>query len=143
MKIAVITAVFNADVAERLLAGALACFAQSNIERSAIDVISVPGSLEIAPFIARLTSHYDGYIAIGCVIKGETHHFEMVCEGVTYGLQKIAIEKKKPVINCVLMCYKKDQALKRSENSENNALNKGYESASALLSLITLYKKYS
>lgn len=140
MKIAIVHATFNADIGENLLKGALRYF--DSIDEKDVDVFAVPGALELAPFIDHLIQQekYIGFIALGAVIKGETYHFESVNSGTTYGLQKVAIEGGVPVMNGVLMCYEKEQAIARSGDGENN---KGYECAKGLHTLITQYEKVS
>lgn len=137
MKIAIIHAQFNDDIGTRLLKGAVRALEEEKIKNP--EVFTVPGSLELAPYIAHLANEkkFDGFIALGAVIKGETHHFESVCEGTTFGLQKVAIECDVPVMNGVLMCYKKDQALARSKP---DASNKGYECAKGVVMLVNHYK---
>ncbi len=136
MKIALVHATFNDDIGERLLAGALRFL--DTVNEKDVEVFAVPGALELAPFIEHLIrgGKYRGYIALGAVIKGETHHFESVCSGTTYGLQKIAIEGDVPVMNGVLMCYDKGQAVARSGDGEEN---KGFECAKGLIEVLKHY----
>ncbi len=136
MKIAIVHATFNEDLSTRLLEGALRFF--DTIDEKNVDVFAVPGALELAPFIEHLhrQGKYKGFIALGAVIKGDTHHFESVCSGTTYGLQKVAIEGDIPVMNGVLMCYEKEQAIVRSAENEKN---KGFECAKGLFELLKHY----
>ncbi len=138
MKIAIVHAQFNDEITTRLLKAALKALDEEN--QKDCEVFGVPGSLELAPFIEHLVRQekFDGYIALGVVIKGETHHFESVCEGTTYGLQKVSIKNDVPVMSGVLMCYQKDQALDRSKADSSN---KGYECAKGLITLIHQYEK--
>lgn len=135
MKIAVLVSEFNAPICNRLLAGVLAAFKKEKLSPRNWTLFRVPGAFEI-PFMAEKlakTKKYTGIIALGCVLKGETDHYAAVCAGVTYGIQKVSIENKIPVMFGVLMCKKEKQALARSGN---NKKNKGYECAEGLIKLL-------
>lgn len=135
MKIAVIISEFNAPIGSRLLSGVLAAFKKEKVSPRNWTLFRVPGAFEI-PFMAEKlakTKKYTGMIVLGCVLKGETDHYEAICAGVTYGIQKVSIENRLPVMFGVLMCRTKKQALERSEN---NKKNKGYECAEGLMRLL-------
>lgn len=129
-KIALIVSEFNPDISELLLQGAERALKEAGVTSQEYDVLRVPGAFEIPGAAAKLadTKQYDGLVALGCVIKGETDHYEAVCQGVTYGIQKVSIEFRIPVMLGVLMCQDKQQALARCD--------KGYECALSLLSLV-------
>lgn len=130
--IALIVAEFNKDVSDRLLAGAIFCCNEKNLQ---YDVIPVPGSYEL-PFAAQKcadSKKFEGIVCLGAVIRGETDHYKAVCDGVIYGLQKVTIENRIPVMLGVLMCEKKAQALARSDESKKN---KGYECVQSLAALL-------
>ncbi len=80
--------------------------------------------------IAKLSKKYDGFIAIGCVIKGETANFDLICNAITNGIMQISINEKKPVGNAILTCFNKDQAFKR--------LDKGKEAARAVFKVLKI-----
>ena len=94
------------------------------------DLITVPGVFEIPMTIAKNIKKYDGFIALGCVIKGQTPHFDLISKATTDYIMKISVDSKKPVGNCILTCFNYKQALARK--------NKGKEAALALNSI--LYK---
>ena len=94
------------------------------------EVIEAPGVFEIPVIIARNIKKYDGFIALGCVIKGETPHFDFISTAATDGIMKISIENKKPIGNGILTCLDKQQAETRSKI-------KGSEAAKALLSVLS------
>ncbi len=96
------------------------------------DLISVPGVFEIPISIAKNIKKYDGFIALGCVIKGETPHFEFISKAAIDGIMKLSIENKKPIGNGIITCLNKEQALARRK--------KGHEAAVALLSVINQTK---
>lgn len=143
MKIAVVVSEFNKKISERLLAGAEKALRENKIP---YDVFWAPGAFEI-PYMAQKllkTKKYNGLIALGCVLKGETDHYRAVCDGVTFGIQKVSLQYGAPIMFGVLMCNTEKQALARSQ--ENTKRNKGYECAKELFKLLkkfqqTIYKK--
>ena len=86
--------------------------------------ITIPGVFEIPVVISRNIESYDGFIALGCVIKGKTPHFELISKAVTNAIMNLSITHKKPIGNGILTCLNKRQALKR--------LDKGAEASSAV-----------
>ena len=86
--------------------------------------ITVPGIFEIPVIISRNIDSYDGFVALGCVIKGKTPHFKLISKAVTYAIMNLSITHKKPIGNGILTCLNKRQALKR--------LDKGAEASSAV-----------
>ena len=92
------------------------------------DLISVPGVFEIPVTIAKNIKKYDGFIALGCIIKGETPHFDFISKAAIDGIMKLSIENKKPIGNGIITCLNLKQALSRKK--------KGREAAAALLSVL-------
>ena len=92
------------------------------------DLIYVPGVFEIPVTIAKNIKKYDGFIALGCVIKGETPHFDFISRATIDGIMKLSIESKKPIGNGIITCLNKEQAFVRRK--------KGHEAAAALLSVL-------
>ena len=92
------------------------------------DLISVPGVFEIPVTIAKNIKKYDGFIALGCIIKGETPHFDFISKAAINGIMKLSIEYKKPIGNGIITCLNYKQALARQK--------KGQEAAAALLSVL-------
>lgn len=101
---------------------------------------NVPGSFELIHGCKKMLDrkHVDAVIAIGCVIKGETMHFEFVCEGVTQGIKDLNLRYDVPTIFCVLTDNNKQQSLDRSDGVHGN---KGVEAAVAALKMIELNTK--
>lgn len=135
-KIAIIVSQFNKEISSRLLAGALQALRESKFPRKNIEIFHVPGAFEIPFFIQKLinlTKKYSGFLALGCVIRGETDHYRAVCDGVTFGIQKISMENRIPVMFGVLMCRTRKQALERSQSDGEN---KGYECGKGLLEIL-------
>ena len=97
---------------------------------SSFQVIEAPGVFEIPVIIARNIKKYDGFVALGCVIKGETPHFDFISTAATDGIMKISIENRKPIGNGIITCLNKKQAEVRSKT-------KGREAAQALVSVLS------
>lgn len=127
MKIAIVVSRFNKEICDKLLKGAQKALNESKIK---FEVFSVPGAFEIPYMCKKIidTKKFIGIVALGCVLKGETDHYKAVCEGVTYGIQKVSIENKFPVMFGVLMCTKYKDALAR--------ISKGYECAKGLIEML-------
>ena len=94
-----------------------------------IKKIFAPGAFEIPFLISKNIKKFDAFIALGCIIRGETPHYDYISRAIHYGLMKISIENKKPIGNGVLTCLNKKQAIKRK--------NKGQEAAKAVHYLLT------
>lgn len=116
-KIAIIKASFNYDITDQMLKNIVDQLDKAKIK---YQVYEVPGVFEIPYKIKKLDSAKktaaDIYITIGCLIKGETAHFEYLAQAASYGLMKLSIKLVKPVIFNILTCYNKKQALKRLNN---------------------------
>ena len=91
-------------------------------------IIKVPGAFEIPMMIARNIKKYDGFIAAGCIIKGETPNFSLISNAIINGIIKLSILYKKPIGNAIITCLNKDQAEKRAD--------KGKEAAEAVLEIL-------
>ena len=127
-KICIVESVYNEDITEKLSSAANKELKNSGINK--VDVVKVSGAFEIPGMIARLSKKYDGFIAIGCVIKGETANFDLICNAITNGIMQISINEKKPVGNAILTCFNKDQAFKR--------VDKGKEAARAVFKVLKI-----
>ena len=97
-------------------------------------LLKVPGVFELPFVIAKNINKYDGFIALGCVIKGETPHFEFISRSTINALMHLTITYKKPIGNGIITCFNKKQALERSSIKNN----KGLESTKAVLSLLEI-----
>ena len=98
-----------------------------------IDIIYVPGVFEIPYAISKNLKKFDAFIALGCVIKGETPHFDFISKSTIDAIMKLSIESKKPIGNGILTCLNKDQAIERADKSNKN---KGKEAANAAIELL-------
>jgi 6,7-dimethyl-8-ribityllumazine synthase len=138
-RFAVVVSRFNEGVTERLLAGALACLEEHGARPGDVDVFSVPGAWELP--VAALHAAGAGYaavIAIGCVIRGDTPHFDFVAGGTADGLSRVSIETGVPVSFGVLTTNDLDQALARAGGKSGN---KGWEAAQTALEMADLVEQ--
>ena len=99
-------------------------------ERIKNKIIQVPGVFEIPVVISKNIKKYDGFIALGCVIKGETPHFDFISQATTNAIMKISIDHNKPIGNGIITSLNKEQADKR-------AIKKGGEAAKAVISVLS------
>ena len=143
LKILVVEARFYPDLADELLRGAADAITAFGAEH---DVVTVPGALEIpaAIALAEEAGHrptgvaYDGYVALGCVIRGETYHFEVVSDESARGLMDLAIGKRLAIGNGILTVEDEDQAWARARVAEGD---KGGAAARACLDVIALKQR--
>ena len=90
----------------------------------------VPGVFEIPVTIAKLINKYDAFVALGCVIKGETPHFDLISKAAVNAIMNLSVKNKKPIGNGIITCLNKQQAIERADP---NKKNKGGEAAAAVL----------
>jgi 6,7-dimethyl-8-ribityllumazine synthase len=135
-KIAIISSSWHLDICNDLIAGATRALEAAEVKK--IKVIYVPGSFEI-PLAAQkmFEKGYHAVVAVGLVLKGETPHFDYVCQGVTQGVMDVQLKWSKPVGYGVLMCDDLEQAIARSGRAGSKE-DKGYDSAIAALALMGL-----
>ena len=96
---------------------------KKNLNKNIIfKIINVPGVFEIPVTISKNIKRFDGFIAIGCVIRGKTAHFDLISKSVIDAIMDISIESKKPVGNCILTCFNHKQAIARKEKGKEAAL---------------------
>ncbi len=132
-KFLIIEAVFYEDVSGMLLSGATKALEDNNVE---YDVLTVPGALEIPLALQfSMKKDYDAYVVLGCVIRGETSHYDIVCNESTRGVYDIAMANDLPVGNSILTVENKDQAIVRSDPNQKN---KGGDAAMAAISLLAV-----
>ena len=136
VKVAIISSSWHLDICNDLIAGATRALEEAKVGK--IEVIFVPGSFEI-PLAAQkaFEKGFDAVVALGLVLKGETPHFDYVCQGVTQGIIDVQLKFSKPIGYGVLMCNDLDQAIARSGRAGSKE-DKGYDSALAALKLIEL-----
>ena len=99
-------------------------------KKSKFNLIRVPGVFEIPVVISKNIKKYDGFIALGCVIKGETPHFDFISQATTNAIMQLSIDHKKPIGNGIITALNKDQA-------SNRSIKKGEEAAAAVFSVLS------
>ena len=111
--------------------------AKDTLPRSAsIKIINVPGVFEIPITISKNIRKYDGFLALGCVIKGQTPHFNFICSSLFNSILNLSINYNKPIGNGVITVLNLKQAVQRSENTISKKPNKGSEAANAVISIL-------
>ena len=140
LRFALVVGRFNSFITDRLLAGALDALESAGAEKDNITVVHVPGSFEIPLTAKKLaeTGRVDAVIAIGCVLRGETAHFDYVAAEVARGVQLAQLDTGIPVIFCVLTCDTLEQAIDRAGLKGGN---KGYDAGLAAAEMANLAKK--
>jgi 6,7-dimethyl-8-ribityllumazine synthase len=135
-----VAARFNKDVVDKLVAGAREGFQRHGVAEDAVDLVWVPGSFEI-PLIARRLAGSGKYVAVvglGAVIKGETDHYEYVCENAARGVMEAGLATGVPVIFGILTCQTDELATARAGGKDGN---KGFDAASAAIEMVNLLKQ--
>jgi 6,7-dimethyl-8-ribityllumazine synthase len=132
----IVEARFYTALADALLNGATAALAAAD---ASFDVVTVPGALEIPAAISLAAEQYDGFVALGCVIRGETYHFEIVASESARGLMALTLDGM-AIGNGILTVESEAQAWARANRSEKD---KGGEAARAALAMLTLKARFA
>ena len=143
MNLAIVVSRFNFEVTEKLLNGAVTRLQELKISRENIKVVWVPGAVEI-PLMAQqfaIQGKVDAIICLGAVIKGETDHYDYVCQQVSDGCQKVMLNFNLPVIFGILTTPSVELALARAGGSEGNKGSECVDSALEMINLISQLKK--
>ena len=140
MRFGIVVSRFNSFITERLLASALDALERAGATGKDVDVVRVPGSFELPLTSKKLaqTGKYGALIAIGCVIRGETAHYDYVCSETSRGLQLAQMDTGVPVIFCVLTVDTLEQAIDRAGLKSGN---KGFDAGLAAIEMGRLSKK--
>jgi len=138
-RFAIVVSRFNEDVTEGLLRGAREYFADASIPAEAVTVVHVPGAFEIPMMAQRLgeSGDYDAIVCLGCLIKGDTMHFEYIAEAASHGIQQAAAATGVPMAFGVLTTLTEEQAVERSSAGADN---KGREAAAAAVEMAKLFR---
>ncbi|MEZ7497184.1 6,7-dimethyl-8-ribityllumazine synthase [Flavobacterium sp. Arc3] len=138
----VVVAEWNEDITEGLYNGAEKAFLENSVPKEHIIRWNVPGSFELIYGCKKMlqTQNVDAVIAIGCVIQGQTKHFDFVCEGVTQGIKDLNVQTDIPVIFCVLTDNTMQQSIDRSGGIHGN---KGTEAAIAAIKMAFIRQQAS
>tara|TARA_B100000579_G_scaffold360785_1_gene318183 strand:+ start:4420 stop:4848 length:429 start_codon:yes stop_codon:yes gene_type:complete len=133
-KILIINANYYKEVSENLYIHAKKRLEFNKFKSS---IIHVPGTFEIPFTIRKFIKKFDGFIALGCVIKGETPHFDLICRSTFDALMHLSILYNKPIGNGIITCLNLKQALARSSKYKKSfKKNKGIEAANAVISIL-------
>ena len=131
-KICIVASKYYEDIIKMLIDGANQAI-NNHKKKFKTNIIYVPGVFEIPHVISKNLKKFDAFIALGCVIKGETPHFDFISKSSIDAIMKLSIESKKPIGNGILTCLNKDQAVERADKSNKN---KGKEAADAAVELL-------
>lgn len=139
LKIAIVVSRFNSFLSSKLLEGAIDCLKRHDINENDINVFWVPGSFEIPVAVKKISSQkYDGIIALGVLIKGDTPHFDYIAAETTKGIAQISVEKEIPVAFGVVTADNLEQAIERCGTKQGN---KGFDSALSVIEMANLFKE--
>jgi 6,7-dimethyl-8-ribityllumazine synthase len=130
LSLAIVATRWHAEITDALLARAVAAARACGVAQPV--VVRVPGAVELPVVAAELADRYDAVACLGAVIRGGTPHFDYVCDAVTYGLARVALDTRTPVGNGVLTCDTLQQAQDRS-GAEGAAEDKGWDTVLAAL----------
>lgn len=140
LRFGIVISRFNSFITERLLQGALDALMRAGAGSKDVDTIHVPGSFELPLTAKKLATggRYDALIAIGCIIRGETAHYDYVCSETSRGLQLAQMDTGVPILFCVLTCDTLEQAIDRAGLKGGN---KGFEAGLGAVEMAQLSKK--
>jgi len=138
--ISIVVSEFNSHITNKLKKGCIDRLKEKNIDIKNLNIVTVPGAVEI-PLVAQLlakSKKYHAIICLGAVIRGDTDHYDYVCQQVSFGCQRVMLDHDIPVIFGILTTNNEEQALQRVGGSEGH---KGKEAADAALSMIAVLEK--
>lgn len=140
VRIAIVVSRWNQQITDNLLKGALASLERQGIADDCIDTYRVPGAFELPLAAQKLASQsqVDGIVTLGCVIRGDTPHFDYVCSETTRGIGQVSLESGIPIGFGLLTCDNLEQAVARSGD---NRENKGEEATLTVLEMISLLRQ--
>lgn len=139
-KFSIVVSRYNSFISEKLLDGAIDCLLRHNVKQEDIKIYWVPGSFEIPSVAKKLaqSKNSDAIICLGCVIRGDTPHFDYVAAEVSKGIAQVSLETGMPVIFGVLTTDTIEQAIERAGTK---AGNKGFDAALTAIELVNLYRQ--
>lgn len=135
IRIAIVASRFNSEITQPLVDGGLLRLQQLGIAGDNVALVWVPGAIELPLMAQRMaqTGRYAAIICYGAVIRGDTDHYDTVCQSVAYGCQRVALSQNLPVVFGVLTTHNEEQALARVGGSHGH---KGYEAAEAAVAMV-------
>ena len=132
-KILIINSNYYKEISKNLVSSAKKILKEKKFR---ISILNVPGVYEIPIAIRRNIKKFDGFVALGCVIKGQTPHFDLICTSTFNAIMNISIEFNKPIGNGIITALNRNQAHQRSGKLNNKKPNKGSEAAKAVISIL-------
>ena len=131
-KILIVNANYYKDISKKLIISS-----KKKLNNTVkLNIINVPGIFEIPIAIRKNIKKFDGFVALGCVIKGQTPHFDLICYSTLNSILNLSIIFNKPIGNGIITAYNMKQALQRCKNTINKKPNKGSEAANAVMSIL-------
>lgn len=142
LRFGIVVSQFNSFITDRLLAGSLDALERAGADKAQIEIVRVPGSFEIPLAAKKLAAsgRFHSIICIGCILRGETSHYDYVCSETARGIQLAQIDSGIPMAFCVLTCDTLEQAIDRAGLK---AGNKGYDAGLAAVEMATLMRTLS
>ncbi|HEX7832683.1 MAG TPA: 6,7-dimethyl-8-ribityllumazine synthase [Thermoanaerobaculia bacterium] len=139
LRFGIVASRFNDEIVSGMLEGALNCLRRHGADDDAISLYRVPGAFEIPTLTSKLVAeaNFDALITLGCLIRGDTPHFDFISAQVTNDLSRIAVEARFPVAFGVITCNTLEQAVERSSSGTSN---KGWEAALAAIEMANLWR---
>ena len=139
LRIAIVAARFNDEIVTGLIDGALSCLARHGASDDDVTLFRVPGAFEIPTLAAKLADadRYDAIITLGCLLRGDTPHFDFISAQVTNDLSRVATAARFPIAFGVITCNTYEQAVERSSQGP---ANKGWEAALAAIEMANLWR---
>ena len=131
MKICLVVANYYPKISKGLIKGASKILIKNALNK--FKIVYTTGIYEIPVIIAKKIDRYDAFLALGCVIKGQTPHFNFISKATFTALMNLSIKNKKPIGNGIITCLNKNQAIKRSNHKKKN---KGSEATKAIISVL-------
>ena len=137
LRFGIIAARFNDEIVSGLLDGAVTCLQRHGAEDADISLYRVPGAFEIPTLAAHLAGHHDALITLGCLLRGDTPHFDFISAQVTSELSRLSTKAQFPIAFGVITCNTREQAVERSSPG---TANKGWEAALAAIEMANLWR---
>jgi 6,7-dimethyl-8-ribityllumazine synthase len=139
LRFAIVASRFNDEIVSGLVDGALECLTRHGADEAGIAIYRVPGAFEIPTVVAKLLEDggYDALVTIGCLIRGDTPHFDFISAQVTSELSRVSVHYRAPVSFGVITCNTREQAEQRSSKGRGN---KGWEAALAAIEMANLWR---
>ena len=132
-KILIINSNYYSVISKNLVINAIK---KLKLAKYSINIINVPGIFEIPIVIKKYIKKYDGFVALGCVIKGKTPHFDLICSSTFNAIINLSINCNKPIGNGIITALNMTQAIERSGKTNFTKTNKGSEAANAVISIL-------